>query len=67
MFFGEKKKMRAFCSQIKKKRIYPKLLSGFQKWTFINVQNRKTFFQFGTVKCRSLETNKIIGNKILIK
>jgi len=38
---------------------FSRLPLGSEKWTFINVQNGKTFFQFGTTKYRSLELSLI--------
>jgi hypothetical protein len=39
----------------RKNRGFLKVAIGSEKWTFINVQNGFFFFQFGTIKCRSLD------------
>jgi len=37
---------RAFSSQVSFHKFFLKVFSDSQKWTFINVQNRKTFWTF---------------------
>ena len=58
----QKMKMRAFWSQVIFRNFYLKVFSVFQKWTFINVQNRFPFWTF-VFTLLLKKTTKIIGIK----
>jgi len=56
-------KMRAFSSQVIFHNFFLKVFSDSQKWTFINVQNRKPFWTF-VLTLLLKNTTKIICIKV---